>query len=252
MSSSNVITIAEPSNLTLEVIEHDKSVIIQRDQDAVELRRLASKSTETRELQEAGGSYVVLKDDDLAAMEIRPRALHNKGTEQSYTVAVSVLRKLFVIADKYLIADLQPACTWFRKWFSRWDSLQQGVSNIEAVPELYYPTWRFDHATAFARVSKFLAYEDTGHIQESLPLEGTHLKLPPRIIRKQASRFRYLDVAATDFIYLEQLNAAKGRLWNILNQHLLDLTKQLFAAKCCCKDRTFFGYGKALCDVNVP
>ncbi|KAL8927226.1 MAG: hypothetical protein Q9208_002402 [Pyrenodesmia sp. 3 TL-2023] len=183
--------------------------------------------------KEAAASHVVLEDDNLSAVEIWLRVLHDKETQRSYTVAVSVLRHLIILADKYIIEDLSPVCTWFEEWFDRWDTIHRGSTpGVNAVRELLYPTWRLNHATAFARVTKFLAYEDSGHVTESYPRDdGTHLHLPPRII--------------------QQLNAAKGRLRNILNQHLLDVTKELFKANCRCKEKAFFGYGKALYKVNV-
>lgn len=201
MSTSNVVAIAEPSNLTLEVVEYDKTVIVRPDQDAVELRRVCfevDKETvrssskhlhilldPSGHFKESAASHVVLEDDNISAVEIWLRVLHNKETQRSYTVAVSILRQLIVIADKYIIEDLSPVCTWFEEWFDRWDTVHLGsIPGVNTARELLYPTWRLNHATAFARVTKFLVYEGSGHITESYPRDGgTHLHLPPRIIR---------------------------------------------------------------------
>lgn len=47
------------------------------------------------------------------------------------------------------------------------------------------------------------------------------------------------------------MNAAKGRLRNVLHQRLFEVTKKLFEATCNCKEKTLFGYEKALYDIHV-
>ena len=49
----------------------------------------------------------------------------------------------------------------------------------------------------------------------------------------------------------EQLNAAKGRLRTILHRDLFEVTKGLFLARCSCKEKTLFGYEKALFVIRV-
>ncbi|KAE8313403.1 hypothetical protein BDV41DRAFT_537082 [Aspergillus transmontanensis] len=94
------------------------------------------------------------------------------------------------------------------------------------------PCYAFDYARGFQDLTKSLAYEEKGHIMEINPIENVRLHLPPRII--------------------QQVNAAKGRLWNILTRELFAKINFLIeTGSCSCKGETVFNYLRELGKINV-
>ena len=70
----------------------------------------------------------------------------------------------------------------FKPWFAAW----YGPHNLELVNarRFLFPTWRFDHAKAFARWTRYLAYGMSGHITEENPTKLSKYHIPSRIVRK--------------------------------------------------------------------
>lgn len=245
---SDPIRLADPSDLTIQVVEYDNTVFRQNDQPPVVLREQSyAVDRETLrkysdhflamldpngKFQEAKMNPVVLKDDDIAAMDIWFKVLHQRHDKKDYEVAVSTIRQLVSAADKYSF-DIRSLYGWFKGWYSRWEIVnKEDLLDVSTLREMLYPTWRLNHAKGFKHVTKTLAYHGIGHITEARPDDDNlHLHLPPRII--------------------QQLNAAKGRLRNVLHKHLFEVTKKLFVAKCSCKEKTLFGYEKALYEIHV-
>ena len=71
----------------------------------------------------------------------------------------------------------------FKGRFERWR-----LSNIKLLEErpqdLLYPTWEFDDAIGFQRITKHLAYNHVGHIVEGNPTKFRQYHLPERVIGK--------------------------------------------------------------------
>ncbi|KAL9595897.1 MAG: hypothetical protein Q9219_006165 [cf. Caloplaca sp. 3 TL-2023] len=248
MSELDPVRLADPSDLTIEVVEYDNTVsrqpnqapiVLQRKFLAVDRQTLRDKSEPLKALldpkgkhQEASMNPVTLKDDNVAAMEICFRVLHLKGVPNTNEATISTVRQVISSADKYLL-DVRVLYSWFQTWYAQWKSKNPDSQiSVSTLKEMLFPTWRLDHARGFAFVTKKLAYENVGHITEASP-EGDHLHLhlPSRLI--------------------QQLNAARGRLRNILHQHLFGVTKTLLKANCSCKEKTLFYYLQALDDVRV-
>ena len=72
-----------------------------------------------------------------------------------------------------------------RKWFEDWITNNQLIPS--QYPQLMYPSWIFDHAKGFARVTKALAYGEPGHIHEDNPTPLQDIHLPYRILGAHCS-----------------------------------------------------------------
>ena len=69
---------------------------------------------------------------------------------------------------------------WFAKWYAT--SMMDTELNIDSARGLAMPCQLFDHAVAFARVTKWLTYNHIGHVKERPPkgFKGSKgLHLPP-------------------------------------------------------------------------
>ncbi len=123
---------------------------------------------------------VVLKGDHITSMEILFRILHDAPLQSTLDVPVEEMWPLVVAAEKY---DLDIAI--FQEWFKDWYRLTRiDLSKTSEAAKLLYPCWIFDHASAFAAMTRLLAYETVGHIMETNPTRHLELHLPSRVIRE--------------------------------------------------------------------
>lgn len=60
---------------------------------------------------------------------------------------------------------------WFEKWYAA--SMERVELNVDSARGLAFPTQLFDHALGFASVTKWLAYNHVGHVNERPP-KGFH------------------------------------------------------------------------------
>jgi len=56
---------------------------------------------------------------------------------------------------------------WFNTWYDT--SMAKAGLTVPIAQALAYPCYMFDHAVGYARVTKYLAYENIGHIKERPP-----------------------------------------------------------------------------------
>ncbi|KAE8420838.1 hypothetical protein BDV36DRAFT_248695, partial [Aspergillus pseudocaelatus] len=85
------------------------------------------------------------------------------------------------------------------------------------------PCYAFDYAKGFQVLTRrSLAYGERGHIMEVNPIDNIRLHRPPRIIRTLSSQKAYILYVYANKLGapIEQVNAAKGRLRNVLNREL--------------------------------
>lgn len=125
--------------------------------------------------KERSQSLISLGDGHLTVTEVWLRVMHE--TSLMYNLLFPDLWHLVQAIDYY---DLE--VTAFNDWFATW--YQKANSIVLKPAELLYPTWRFDHAKGFARWTRFMAYNHTGHITEKNPTKLIHYHLPSRLIRK--------------------------------------------------------------------
>ncbi|KAK0513132.1 hypothetical protein JMJ35_004118 [Cladonia borealis] len=172
--------------------------------------------------KEANQSVLSLNEGRVVSTEIWLRVIHKA------TINVIVpFREIWhlVAAIDYYDLDITKFNPWFAAWYSECNT------QLLKPRELLFPTWRFDHAKGFARWTRYLAYEEKGHITEANPAKLWSYHLPGRII--------------------QQLNAAKGRLRTVLHRGLFRPCEHLFSANCKCRKETLYDYQKHLVDIDV-
>ena len=67
---------------------------------------------------------------------------------------------------------------WFAKWYER--NCRNATLDRELGQQLALPCFVFNHAEGFMKVTKWLAYNFSGHIIEKNPTEHRGLHLEPR------------------------------------------------------------------------
>ncbi|KAL8796888.1 MAG: hypothetical protein Q9195_000971 [Heterodermia aff. obscurata] len=161
------------------------------------------------------------KEDSISSMEVWLRVLHNTVTPNTYKVAIDEMWYLTAAAENYEF-DITRLKTWFDEWY-----IHQDLSRL-SCQQLLFPCLTFDHSQGFLTASREAVYGVPGHIEEDNP---TRFSLP---------RFRLTPIVT------QNLNAARGRIRPILHAALWRPAKQLLDAHCSCKEKTLFGYIKAL------
>ena len=126
---------------------------------------------------ETGQRTVRLEDTHVKSMEIWLNAIHKPNYQGTLDVPLSTMWHLVKEGDKY---DLDNGL--LKPWFMEWVSKYTCRFSFEMCPMLLYPCWIFDHAKEFARVTKALAYQTTGHVNEGNPTRLYNIPLPSRVI----------------------------------------------------------------------
>jgi hypothetical protein len=67
---------------------------------------------------------------------------------------------------------------WFAKWYQQ--NCRNATLDQELAQQLALPCFVFSHAKGFMKVTKWLAYNCSGHIIEKNPTEHRGLHLQPR------------------------------------------------------------------------
>ncbi|KAM0721906.1 hypothetical protein Q7P37_002831 [Cladosporium fusiforme] len=144
---------------------------------------------------DTGQSSYQLHEDDPVALKFWLQILHKSLDDSSLDVTISTVWFVLKLADKY---DFNPFHADVKKWLTDWLAQNQPETE-DAYREILYPCWVFDHAAGFADATKYLVYNFVGHITEKRPdgFFDVRFRLDQRVI--------------------QQLNAARGRLRNILH-----------------------------------
>ena len=136
-----------------------------------------------------------LMEVDINALEIVFMVLHNSKTQDGLDkIDIKGLWLMIAICDQYHINHkrMKP---WFEKWYhensemlfscARHLFLSEDSEDEDCVASsLLFPSYAFDHPTAFLRVTKHLVYTSKGRISEKNPTDKRHLSTPIRIVRK--------------------------------------------------------------------
>ncbi|KAH7035909.1 uncharacterized protein B0I36DRAFT_382523 [Microdochium trichocladiopsis] len=205
-----------------EVIFHvEKAVLVRTEYFRVLLQG---------RFREAGQPSVTLRGDDAHAVGVWFRILHETDLEETYAATtIGKLWEVVAVAKKYGFEPTQ-ARSWFTEWYKRNESRLFSPGSrydINNLRMLLLPGYVFDESTAFLQVTKTLAYNFDGHITEARPTD----------VRRD------LHVPAN---FIQQLNAAKGRLRNILHKELYLPIRKLLMASCGHKEHMLFAYEKKL------
>ena len=109
------------------------------------------------------------------------------------------LYKVSVLGIWYAIAyaerdQLEAAKRTLKSWFAKWYATSmEGIElNMDSARGLAMPCQLFDHAAAFARITKWIAYNHVGHVKERPPKgfkgsKGLHLPLGEFVGKKPLS-----------------------------------------------------------------
>ncbi|KAI4235172.1 MAG: hypothetical protein LQ349_003337 [Xanthoria aureola] len=234
--------IAEDGDFLLEVIEWDrgkpwinKEPIIRGTEVFKVSRNILMDSSQVFTSMLGGGwkeahqSIITLKDWTILYMQIWLQVLHS--VIPTSEVPIEAMWHMAKIADCYRF-DVLKLKDWFAKWYqhqpiSIWYAQYNTQDHSLPNPKwLLYPCYTFDHYQGLMQATKFCAYRYTHHIGEVNPTRFYDLHLPSRVI--------------------QQLNAAKGRLRTVLHRDLYEPNDKLLKARCTCKEKTLWGYEKAL------
>ncbi|RAQ52552.1 hypothetical protein AFGD_004863 [Aspergillus flavus] len=179
---------------------------------------------------ESEGDTITLEEDTVRSIEIWLRHFH--GTLDVVTlddISVADIWHIILASDKYQF-NRNDLLQWFIRWYR--NATAAGIHRDNLAKKLMLPCYAFDYAHGFQDLTKRLAYEEKGHIMEINPIDNVRLHLPPRII--------------------QQVNAAKGRLRNILTRELFAKINFLIeTGSCSCKDETVFNYLRELGKIKV-
>ena len=94
---------------------------------------------------------------------------------------IEAVWEVLKVLDYY---DLEAAV--MNDWFDHWYAVASRKDDTEPDTEFYrkllYPAYKFNHAKAFQRATKVLAYNVGQSITESSPIDVDHLHLPRRVL----------------------------------------------------------------------
>jgi hypothetical protein len=83
--------------------------------------------------------------------------------------SISNIWNVLVLAQKYDFDGHHPELgKWFFAWYEENIAAHNGIEE-STCQELLYPCYHFDHAPGFAAITKHLAYNSVGHIEERRP-----------------------------------------------------------------------------------
>ncbi|PLB49793.1 hypothetical protein P170DRAFT_510254 [Aspergillus steynii IBT 23096] len=172
-------------------------------------------------------------EDNVKAVEIWLRCFHETLQESlgSETISVAEIWHIIMAGDKYGF-ELPRLYDWLVAWFAKNTPDAPKSLTFNFAPSMLFPCYAFNYAEGFQIVTRRLAYHGVKFVHEVNPTSIYQMHMPQRII--------------------QQINAAKGRLRNIflreLNKGMLHL---LDAARCNCKEMTFYNFHKELRRIKV-
>jgi hypothetical protein len=122
----------------------------------------------SRDFGDTGKDSYEVKEDDPAALKVWLELLHRRMTASSLKVSIATVWHVLIVARKY---DFDVLGEGAQDWFSKWhrSRIQDKEFDTDECCELLHPRYTFNHAFAFAAVTKKLAYNSHGHVQESRP-----------------------------------------------------------------------------------
>ena len=149
------------------------------------------KALQPYAFKEGFESQLNIEEDSTEAFEIWFRVIHEQPG--STNVDLKVVWMVILIADKYDFAiDLMNP--WFAQWYERqpidrwlreW-SPGAAYQDLTKDPRcLLLPSWRFDNAEAFLKITRYLVYNCSFHVTEANPIGAWQLHMPSRIIRER-------------------------------------------------------------------
>jgi hypothetical protein len=205
-----------------------------------------------RDILGPGGSqatsteHVVDDEDDPAAWKLLLCIIHDCSDGSDLEVGTLVMWNLIDLAVKY---GLNLSRDKPKAWFVLWYTQHKRFITTRQCRELMYLALRFNHAEAFARVTKQLAYNVPGHIEELMPEGFEVTKREHRLPTSHMIGMSYYTAtfsAITD-LSIGALNGVRSSLRNKLHANLYEpINRLLTAARCKSKKDNLWAYESAL------
>jgi len=102
-------------------------------------------------------------------------------------INLEIFWHLAVVCDKWNVdaKDERVAAT-FRAWYAvhKMEEAINSPSKLLFAQSLLWPAWYFDHAKAFQWATRYVIYNDAGHIEPWNPTKYRNIIIPKRITRK--------------------------------------------------------------------
>ena len=144
------------------------------------------RNRETMAWAEAASAVIDIEDENITSVELWFRAIH-PGAMTDAMYGISITEVWNTIQASYAYAfQLEKLNAWFAEWIKRNGGEFCSNFSVDELAQLVYPCQEFDHAHAFANVTRRLAYEVEGHINDKNPTDYHNLHLHPRILGKSS------------------------------------------------------------------
>jgi hypothetical protein len=193
---TQLIKLAEPSDLTVEIIERKASghLAEKRSTILVSKAKLVEFSEYFRRMfmpgnrwAESNSNTITLEGDNLKSMEVWFRLCHGKLSDlPENTVSIGAIWHVILVGDKYEF-DRKYLAAWFEKWhlwiMGKISQQTNPELRMNLRRQLLFPCYSFNHGVEFQKLTKFFAYEYHGHIEELNPTRHLQMHLPKRVIR---------------------------------------------------------------------
>lgn len=171
-------SIATDSNLIIIAKEisrrgRDRKVVciheLEVSREVISKNKYFNKVSFSKSFADTGKDFYEVKDDDPAALEIWLRLFHGCLDKAKMRATISNIWNVLVLAQKYDFDSHHPELTkWFFAWYEENIAAHDSIEE-QTCQELLYPCYHFDHAPGFAAITKHLAYNSVGHIEERRP-----------------------------------------------------------------------------------
>ncbi|KAL3423784.1 hypothetical protein PVAG01_05531 [Phlyctema vagabunda] len=248
MSHTNqTIEIDPAGDIFLEVTEYDYSVKSADDKRPVKqvVRFKVSKEILTNGSQNfkslldfhyRGSSSDVIKLDDetVLSSEVWLRYMHGKMIPTMYQIPIKEVWHVIAMGRKRFLEN-EKLNSWFACWMRSMGGHETSNFTLEELTVLMYPCEEFEHAYAFAEVTRRLAYGWAGHIWAKNPLAECgiyHLHL--------ANRF------------MAAVNDARTGLKSKIHNPIWAATALFLESyQCSCKEKTHYEISKSLHKTRV-
>jgi hypothetical protein len=127
---------------------------------------------------ETYASTVDMEVDTVESIEVVLRVLHGTMTKILHEIPIKELWEVIQYCQ-YRQIEVSKLNDWFETWIEKKDYKKLPYSEMV---QLLYPCYVFDHAPAFATMTKKLAYEVSDHVTERNPTTYRHLHLDGNVI----------------------------------------------------------------------
>jgi hypothetical protein len=192
--------ISESGDLTLRlyIVEDENDSFLAADQEKSITRRILATMAVSREVMlehspvydaffkrwakpdQGTVDFKVDKERALVGIEVVLRALHKTLLDASYAIDIEAIWEVIEWCNNRQI-DTEKLEDWFSTW---WEKRDKKNLEIDQMRMLLTPAYTFDHAHAFAFLTRYIAYNMADHITEYNPSGYWSIHLNNNVIGK--------------------------------------------------------------------